>query len=50
MSDKKKIEVVPGTGKDLDISPVYNHIELEKPRKKKNEDEIIVPEEQKKDN
>ena len=45
MSDKKKIEVVPGNGKDLDISPVYDHIEIEKPKEKKNEDEIIIPEE-----
>lgn len=38
----KKIEVVTGDG-DLNISPVYEHIEVEKPRPKDNRT-IIVPE------
>jgi len=44
--EKKEIRVVSGNPKDLDISPVYDHIEIEKPttEKKKN---IIVPEEKK---
>ena len=32
MDEKKKIEVVTGNGSDLDISPVYQHIEVEKPK------------------
>lgn len=44
--EKKEIRIVSGNPKDLDISPVYDHIEIEKPtaEKKKN---IIVPEEKK---
>lgn len=41
----KKIEVVNGDGKDLDISPVYDHIDIENPRKNKENKKIIVPEE-----
>ena len=26
----KKIEIVSGNGKDLNISPVYDHIDIEK--------------------
>ena len=49
MSDenKKEIKVVSGDGKDLDISPVYDHIEIEKPTKEKKKQTIIVPEEKK---
>ena len=28
----KKIEIVSGNGKDLNISPVYDHIDIEKPK------------------
>ncbi len=38
----KKIEVVPGDG-GLNISPVYEHIEVEKPRSKDSR-EVIIPE------
>lgn len=47
MSDtpKKEIEVVSGDGKNLNISPVYEHLPSVKPKskddKKKN---IIIPE------
>ena len=44
MDEKKKIEVVTGNGKDLDISPVYQHLEVEKPKEEKKE-KIIIPEE-----
>ncbi|MBR1802779.1 MAG: hypothetical protein IJ777_02255 [Clostridia bacterium] len=40
--EKKEIEVVTGDG-ELTISPVYEHIEVEKP-KPKEQREIIVPE------
>ena len=46
MEEKKKIEVINGDGKDLDISPVYQHLEVEKPREK-NKENIIIPEEKK---
>ena len=29
----KKIEVITGDGEDLNISPVYEHLEVEKPRR-----------------
>lgn len=41
-NEQKKIEVITGDG-DLNISPVYDHIEVEKP-KPKNTREVIVPE------
>lgn len=47
MEEKKKIEVIPGNGKDLDISPVYGHLEVEKPREDKKKGNIIIPEEKK---
>ena len=43
---QKKIEIVSGDGKDLDISPVSEYIEIEKP-KPKGKDEIVIPEEKK---
>lgn len=46
MDEKKKIEVVTGDGKDLDISPVYQHLEVEKPKEEKKE-HIVIPEEKK---
>ena len=38
----KKIEVING-GNDLDISPVSNYLEIEKPRNEKKEN-IVIPE------
>ena len=47
--EKKNIEIVSGDGKDLDISPVYNHIPISKPKTdKKNEKDIVIPKEKKK--
>lgn len=40
--EPKKIEVVTGDG-DLTISPVYEHLEVEKPRRKEDR-QIIIPE------
>lgn len=42
LNEPKKIEVVTGDG-DLNISPVYEHIEIEKPKPKENRT-ILVPE------
>lgn len=41
--NKKEIEVVNGDGSDLDISPVYEHIEAVKPKNDKKPKNIIVP-------
>ena len=45
MDDNRKIEVVNGDGKDLDISPVYEHIEIQRPKEEKKKDNIVIPEE-----
>lgn len=47
MEKDKKIEVVSGDGKDLDISPVYEHLEVEKPREDNKKKNIIIPKEKK---
>ena len=42
--NKKEIEVVNGDGSDLDISPVYEHINAAKPKSKdKKPTNIVVP-------
>ena len=47
MSDEnKKIEVVSGNGSDLDISPVYDHLNAAKPKTEKPKD-IVIPKEKK---
>ena len=35
MSENKKIEIIPDNGKRIQISKVYDHIEMEKPKEKK---------------
>lgn len=40
--NKKEIEVVTGDGSDLDISPVYDHIDAVKPKKGDNKPKNIV--------
>ena len=45
--DNKKIEIVSGNGKDLNISPVYDHIDIEKPKKEKEKKKIIIPDNKK---
>ena len=51
MSDApKKIEVVSGDGKDLEISEVSSHLNIAKPKIKNDEEKkqkIIIPEEKK---
>ena len=42
-NNPKKIEIVSGNGKDLNISPVYDHIDIEKPKNKKEKKKIIIP-------
>lgn len=41
--ESKKIEIVSGNGKDLNISPVYDHIDIEKPKEEKEKKKIIIP-------
>lgn len=43
----KKIEVVSG-GNNLNISPVYDHIDIEKPKENKEKKNIVIPKEKKK--
>ena len=46
--NKKEIEVINGDGSNLDISPVYEHINAAKPKSKdKNPKNIIIPDETK---
>lgn len=40
---KKKIEIVSGNVNDLNISPVYDHINIEKPKDVKKKKKIIIP-------
>lgn len=45
MSDKPQpIEVVNGDGKDLNISPVYKHLSIAKPKTKSDKKkDIVIP-------
>lgn len=43
--EPKKIEIITGNGDELDISPVYDHIDIEKPRDNKEKKNIIIPKE-----
>lgn len=50
MEDKKELEVVPGDGSNLDISPVYNNINEFKPKSTHDKPtNIVIPKESKKD-
>lgn len=50
MSENKKLEIVQGDGKDLEISNVSKHLSISKPKPtNKNNKTIIIPE-VKKDN
>ncbi len=45
----KEIEVVTGDGENLDISPVYKHLDIQKPKEKdEKKKDIIIPKEKKK--
>lgn len=44
MSEKKKeIKVVTGNGKDLEISPVYDHIKLNQPNSREKKKNVVIP-------
>ena len=44
----KKIEVVNGDGKDLEISEVSSHLNIAKPKIEDKKQNIVIPEEKKK--
>ena len=45
---KKKIEVVSGNGENLEISPVYSHLPISKPKTKEALiKKVVIPEEKK---
>lgn len=41
--DKKKLEIVSGDGENLDISPVYEHLNTVKPKCDNKPKHIIIP-------
>lgn len=47
MDKNKKIKVVSGNGEDLNISPVYDHIDIERPKEQKEKKKIVIPKEKK---
>ena len=48
--DKREIEIVSGDGSNLDISPVYEHIDAAKPKNKdKKPKDIVIPGQKKED-
>ena len=42
MEEKKNLEVVSGNGSDLNISPVYEHLNVAKPKTTKEKPTCIV--------
>ena len=44
---KKEIDVVSGDGSEIEISPVYDHIILEKPNKNEKKENIVIQKEKK---
>ena len=46
MEEKKNLEIVSGDGSDLEISPVTDYLEVEKPKQEKKEN-IVIPEDNK---
>ena len=47
--EDKKIEIVDGDGSELNISPIYKHLNIAKPKTKDNKDKkVIIPDEKKK--
>lgn len=46
-NEKKEIEVVTGDGTEIELSPVFEHLNVAKPKPKENESKkkkIIIPE------
>ncbi len=47
--DKKKLEIVSGDGENLDISPVYEHLNTAKPKCDNKPKNIVIPKAKKED-
>ncbi len=47
MDKKENIEIISGDGSNLNISPVYEHLEPEKPKSKDKPKNIVIPEDKK---
>lgn len=47
---QKEIEIITGNGKDLDISPVYDHVIIDKPITSEKKKNVIIPKEKKDNN
>lgn len=46
--EKKNIQIISGDGKNLDISPVYDHLDIANPEEETNtKKNIIIPKEKK---
>ena len=43
MNNEKNIEIVSGNVNDLNISPIYDHINIEKPKDVKKKKKLIIP-------
>lgn len=43
--EKRDIDVISGDGSEIDISPVYDHVILDKPNKNEKKDKIVIPKE-----
>ena len=47
--EKIEIEIVKGDGSELDVSPVFEHLNAVKPKKEDKKKKIIIPKVKKKD-
>lgn len=47
MANSKKIKVVSGKGKNIKISDVQEHLNIEKPKEDVNKEKIVIPKEKK---
>lgn len=47
--EKRDIDVISGDGSEIEISPVYDHVILDKPNKKEKKEQIVIPKEIKED-
>lgn len=45
MEEKKNLEVVSGNGSNLEISPVYDHLNVSTPKTNKKPKYVVIPEE-----
>ena len=44
MSDNKKdIKIIVGDKKDLDISPVYDHVKINQPNSREKKKNVVIP-------